>query len=97
MKISDINNTSVKVNLEAKVSKIGETREVNTRMGPTRVAEATLEDETGSMTLVLWGDQIDSVKEGQKVKIENGYVKEWNGAFQINIGKFGKMIVEGQE
>ena len=96
MKVSDINNNSVKVNLEAKVAQKGESREVNTRMGPTRIAEATIEDDTGSITLVLWGDQIDSIKEGQKIKIENGYVKEWNGAFQINIGKFGKLeVVEG--
>ena len=93
MKISDIKTTTDKVNLEAKILEKGEPREVNTARGPTRVAECTLEDDSGTIILVLWGDQIDSVKEGDKIRVSNGYVKEWNGALQVNAGKFGKIEV----
>lgn len=94
MKIAEINNTAVKVELaEAKVVAKSEPRDVNTRMGPTRVAEATLEDETGTILLVLWGDQINSVKEGDRVSVKGGYVKEWQGNLQVNVGKFGKLEV----
>ena len=48
---------------------------------------------SGSITLVLWNDQIETVKAGAKIKIENGYVNEWQGASQLTLGKFGKLTV----
>ena len=93
MKISDVKTTASNVSLEAVVAQKGEPRDVNTRMGATRVAECNIEDDSGTTILVLWGDQIDLVKEGDKIKITNGYVKEWQGNLQINIGKFGKIEV----
>jgi len=93
MKISDVKTTTQKVVLEAKVAVKGDSREVNTRMGATRVVECTLEDESGTMILVLWGEQADLVKEGDMIRVSNGYVKEWNGALQLNVGKFGKIEV----
>ena len=93
MKISEIKTTADKVDLDAKVISKGEPRQVNTRMGPTQVADCTLEDDSGTITLTLWGDQIDKVKEGDMVRIEKGYIKEWNGQLQLNIGKFGKLTV----
>ena len=44
-------------------------------------------------TLVLWNEQIDTVKTGAKIKIENGDVNEWQGAAQLTLGKFGKLTV----
>jgi replication factor A1 len=97
MKIADITTTSMKVELEeAKILQKTEPREVNTRLGPTRVAECTIEDDTGTIILVLWGDQIDSIKEGDRINIKGGYVKEWNGNLQLNVGKFGKLSVLSQ-
>ena len=40
---------------------------------------------------------IDKVKVGSKVKISNGYVKEFQGEPQLTAGKFGKLEVEGGE
>ena len=93
MKISDVNTTAKNATLEATVTAKFDAREVNTRMGATKVAECTIEDDSGSITLVLWGDQIDMVKEGDKIKITNAYVKEWNGNLQLNVGKSGKIEV----
>ncbi|MBI2583752.1 MAG: DNA-binding protein [Candidatus Aenigmarchaeota archaeon] len=93
MKIFDVKTTAQNVSIEGMLAIKGEPREVNTRMGATKVAECTIEDDSGTITLVLWGDQIDLVKEGDKIKISNGYVKEWNGALQLNVGKFGKIEV----
>jgi replication factor A1 len=93
MKISEILTTSANVSLEAKVAGKSESRDVNTRFGATRVAEATLEDDSGKIVLVLWGDQIEKVSTGDRIQIQNAYVKEWNGSLQLNIGKFGKITV----
>jgi replication factor A1 len=93
MKITDLNADSRKVDLEAVVTEMEEPREITTRYGKTKLANAVLEDDGGSVTLVLWGDQTEKLKEGDRIRIENGFVKEWNGALQLSIGKYGKLIV----
>jgi len=93
MKISELKDGTGKVDLEAKVVEREETREVNTKFGRTKVANAVLEDDSGTIALTLWGDDADKVKQGDTVKIENGFVKEWNSTLQLSVGKYGKMTV----
>ena len=93
MKIAELNNNSRKINITATVTEKEEPRDVNTRFGKTRVAEAIIEDDSGNMKLVLWVVVIDGLKIGDIVKIENGYIKEWNGELQLSVGKYGKMSV----
>ncbi len=92
MKISDLKEGLGRVNLEATISKKGEVRRVSTRFGETQVANATIEDETGTFTLVLWGDDAN-IEEGKKVKIENGFVSSFRDELQLSAGKFGKISV----
>jgi len=93
MKISELRADSKKIILEAKVTEKGETRDVNTRFGSAKVCNCTIEDDSGNMTLVLWDDQIDQLSQGDKVKVENAYIREWNGEMQLNTGKYGKLTV----
>ena len=93
MKISELQTGSRRVSLQAKVTSVEEPREVNTVRGKTKVANATIEDDSGNVLLVLWGEEIEKVKEGDTVKIENGFVKEWNGTLQLSAGKYGKLTV----
>ena len=93
MKISELRPGTGSVMLEAEVVSMDSEREVNKYGRKLRVANATIKDDSGTMTLVLWNDQIDQVKAGNKIKIENGYVNEWQGAAQLTLGKFGKLTV----
>ncbi|MEW6722453.1 MAG: OB-fold nucleic acid binding domain-containing protein [Candidatus Micrarchaeota archaeon] len=93
MKISELKPGTGSVNIEAEVASMEPEREINKYGRKLRVANATIKDDSGSITLVLWNEQIDKVKAGSKVKIENGYVNEWQGAPQLTLGKFGKMDV----
>ena len=93
MKISDLTSSTRKVSIVATVSQMEEPREINTKFGRTKISNATIEDETGSFTLVLWGEETDKVKEGDQIQIENGYIKEFNGVLQLSVGKFGKLTV----
>lgn len=93
MKINDLKSGQGSVNLEAKVANVDAPREINKYGRVLRVANATLEDSSGSITLVLWNDSIEQVKTGDKIKIDNGYVGEWQGNLQLTLGKFGKMSV----
>jgi OB-fold nucleic acid binding domain. len=51
-------------------------------------------DETGTVKLTLWNEQIDKVNVNDTVKVENGYVTSFKGEIQLNVGKYGKLTVE---
>ncbi len=91
MNISELKPGTGSVNIEAEVTSIEPTREINKMGRKLRVTNAMIKDDSGSITLVLWNQQIDTVKVGDKIKIENGYVNEWQGAPQLTLGKFGKL------
>lgn len=96
MKIKDMRNGMKRVDIEAKVSEKSETREVMARFSDTthRVATAIIGDETGTIKLTLWNEQIGQVNVNDKIKVENGYVTSFRGEIQLNIGKYGKLSVE---
>ena len=56
------------------------------------VTEATLKDDSDDVVLMMWNEQIKQGNVGDKVRIENGYVKNYRGMRQLNIGKVGKLI-----
>lgn len=71
----------------------GDEREVRTRYGGSRVCDAIGKDETGQVNLALWNEEIDKIEVGIKIKITNGYAKEWRGAPQLSAGRYGKLEV----
>lgn len=92
MKIADLKGEQSRVDVEGEVIEKGEVRTVNLRAGGTStVADATIRDDSGTIKLSLWGEQINSVDVGDKVKIENGYTKAFRGEIQLNIGRYGKL------
>ncbi len=96
MNIKDLRNGMKRVDVEAKVVEKGNPREVTSRYKDEtyKVADAVVADETGSIKLTLWNEQIDQVNVNNTIKVENGYVTSFKGEIQLNIGKFGKMTVE---
>lgn len=93
MKINEISRGLSGVTVQAKVVDKGEKREVNTKYGKRSVADVTLEDETGQISLSLWEEKIDEVKIGDTVKLEGGYVTEFRDKTQLNLPKNGKLEV----
>ncbi|MDG7005694.1 MAG: DNA-binding protein [Nitrososphaerota archaeon] len=79
--------------LEATISVISPVRHVVTSRGPSEVADATLQDDTGTVTFTLWGDQLAKFQVGQKLKIADGWVKEYRGKLQVSLGRSGSITV----
>ncbi|MGB9003293.1 MAG: DNA-binding protein [Nitrosotalea sp.] len=80
--------------VEGVISSIGEPRTVNLKMGgQAQVADAMLKDDTGEIKLTLWDAQIKMVKQGSKIRIENGYISTFRGENSLNVGKYGKLEV----
>jgi len=96
VKIKELRDGMKRVNVQGTVTEKSDPREVMSRFKDQtyRVATATIADETGTVRLTLWNDQIEMVKVNDKVRIENGYVTSFRGEIQLNAGKFGTLTVE---
>jgi replication factor A1 len=95
LNIKDLRNGMKRVNVEAQVTEKGNPREVMSRYKDETytVADAVVADETGSIKLTLWNEQIDQVNVNDKIRIENGYVTSFKGEIQLNVGRYGKLTV----
>lgn len=84
-----------RVEVEAQVTEKGTPREVMSRYKDETytVADAVVADESGSIKLTLWNEQIDQVNVNDKIKIENGYITSFKGEIQLNVGKYGKLTI----
>ncbi len=92
MKISELKAGMRNVSVTCKVDSVGEPRTVNLKAGGTNnVADAVVSDESGSIKLTLWGEDINKVQAGDRVSVENGYINTFKGENSISIGKFGKL------
>ncbi len=64
--------------------------------GQGKVSNIVIADETGSIRIVLWGSQTDSLKEakeGSIVKVVSGYAKENNGRVEVHLNDNSKLII----
>ena len=93
-KVGELTPQSRAVNVTAKVVSKSEIRDIPMgRDGSAhKVCDALVGDETGSIYLTLWDDNIEKVNEDDTLRIENGYVTLFKGNMRLNIGKYGKMM-----
>lgn len=93
-KIGTLKPGDKKVYVEGVVSDISSPREVRVgSRGRSRVANAKLSDDTGSIQISLWDEDIDKVREGDVIRVENGYVTRFRGKAQLNAGFYGRVVV----
>ncbi|MBS3107157.1 hypothetical protein J4419_05875 [Candidatus Woesearchaeota archaeon] len=93
MAIKDLQARQGNVNLTLEIVEKAAPREFEKFGKKGRVCNAKAKDDSGSITLTLWNDDVDTVNVGDKVQIENGWVSEWQGELQLGTGKFGKLTV----
>ena len=94
MKISELTIRQSNVDVDGIIIEMGEVRTFDRFGKELKVANAVLKDDSGSIKLTLWNDDTN-LKEGNKVKVINGYVNEFQGEKQLTAGKFGKIEVVG--
>ena len=81
------------INIKVRCNSKNEEREViSRRTGETlRVTEALVGDETGSVLLTLWNEDIDRMQEDRVYQLSNAYTTVFKGSLRLNIGKYGSM------
>jgi len=91
-RVGDLRTGMKRISLKAKVLEIAKPSLVFTKYGNyAKVANALLSDETGTIKLCLWNEQISSISVGDTVQIENANVSMFRGERQLRIGKHGTL------
>lgn len=94
-KIKDLTPETKRANILAKIVSIGQSKEIASKFGSARkVAEAVIGDDTGTILLSLWEEQISNVAESDVIQITNGYVSlvpRRRGCMHLNVGKYGSI------
>jgi replication factor A1 len=86
--IRDLRSGMTQICLKAKVLEIPKPNLVYTRYGNyASVANALIADETGTIRLCLWNEQISCISAGDTIQIENARASTFKGQRQLNIGK----------
>ena len=90
LQIRDLRSGMAQVCLKAKVLEIPKPSLVYTRYGNyASVANALIADESGTIRLCLWNEQIQSISTGDTIQIENARASTFKGQRQLNIGRKG--------
>ena len=93
MDIRDLKPGMGNVNIKVKVSNISKSKQIITGAGVDHeIVELEVQDETGSITVVLWDDKIIPIKVGDTLQIKNGFVTSFKGVWRINVGKYGNAV-----
>ncbi|MFW9922533.1 MAG: hypothetical protein ACFFDW_04495 [Candidatus Thorarchaeota archaeon] len=79
------------INIIVRVIAKSEPRSVNTKYGKSRVCDFKVGDETGTITLSLWGTKINEANFGDLLEIKEGYTNVWQGNPQLSLGRNGTM------
>jgi replication factor A1 len=92
VKIENVKPLEKRLNVVFKVTGKNDEREINKRTGEThRVCDFTVADETGIITLTLWNEDIDAMKEELVYKLSNGFANVFQNSLRLSKGKFGNI------
>lgn len=89
--ISELSTNSKNVSIEAEIVDKSPVKEFSKFGKIGRLSVVTLKDDSGTIPLTLWDEQVDAFEEKDMVRVENGYVKEWKGNLQLQVGRKGKI------
>jgi|SRR3989344_2762274 len=86
------------VNLNGKVTLVFDVRAFKTDKREGKVGSFIVGDETGTIRVVLWDEShLDimqkQIREGQIIRVENGYIKENRGYKEIHLNNRSKIIL----
>ena len=93
-RIKDLKAGMKKVSLKAEVVEVPESTVVYTRFGTMpSVSNILIKDETGSMRMSLWNQQINMVHKSDVINIKNGKVASFKEERQLRLGRKVILIV----
>jgi replication factor A1 len=97
-KINELEQRMRHINVKARVLETPKPHLVKTRFGTTAyVSNVLIADETGTIRLSLWNQQINKVSVDDVIKIENARVAKYRGNRQLRIERHGTLnVIDGE-
>ncbi len=95
MKVRDLRAEAKVDSLELRIQEKGTARDFSSRSGSTgKVCDAkAVDDENQEVSVSLWNDEIQRVQVNDRIRITNGWAREWRGNLQVSAGRYGKLEV----
>src|SRR5437762_10360642 len=95
MKVNEVRPESKVDVIELTIREKGAAGDFSSRSGSTgKVCDAKAVDDDGSeVSVSLWNDEIDRVQANDRIRITNGWAREWRGNIQVSAGRYGKLEV----
>src|SRR5438093_10716393 len=92
MKVKELRPESKVDVIELTIRQKGEARDFSSRSGSTgKVADAKAVDDEGTeVSVSLWNEEIERVQANDRIRITNGWVREWRGNMPGRAGRSGK-------
>jgi len=93
MKVQDIKGNMSNVEIMVRIIKILPQRTIKTKKGEDKlIQEIIAGDETGRINITLW-ENIENLKEGDIIKIVDGWTTVFNNKIELNIGRKSKIMI----
>jgi len=95
MKAKDLRAESKVDVIELTIREKGSVRNFTARSGSSgKVCDAKAVDEEGQeVSVSLWNDEIERVQVDTRIRITNGWAREWRGNLQVSAGRYGKLEI----
>ena len=82
------------VDVTVKIIEVPPIKPVFTRWGSEcYVSNVKIADETGSIRLSLWNEQVDKVRVGDEIELKNCYVSRFAGQLQLRLRRKSIMSI----
>ncbi len=95
--IDDLRSGMKRINVKAEVIEMPKPAQVHTQFGNTvMVVNAVVGDDTGTIKLCLWDNQISELSNGDAIEIKNAQVCTFRGERQLRLGKNGSLNIRPQ-
>jgi replication factor A1 len=95
MKVADLRPDAKVDTIDLTIVDKGDTREFTSRYGASgRVCDAKGRDEDGDeVSVTLWNEEIEQVNVNDRIRITNGWVRQFRGDLQVSAGRYGKLEI----
>ena len=94
MRISELQNEQKNVNIGGVVTYVGQSRDISLKSGNVeKVTTITVQDDSGSIPVNIWGSIIEKIKINSEIRLEKGYINEFRNQIQFNLGYYGKLFI----
>lgn len=95
-RITDLKQRMNRIVVEGRITETAPPRYVTSPKTGQKLemTEVEIADDSGSIPLILWNEQANQVQ-SEQIRIEDGYVKSYQGRLQLSVSKWGIIVSLG--